>query len=51
MKRPDTTSRTIAAVPTQSTHGRVPNFPGEPNNPGETIQIGQSGEKHGWFHS
>jgi hypothetical protein len=41
----------LGSIPAVDVHGRKPNFPGEPNNPGDTINIGQSGENHGWFHS
>lgn len=41
----------LASIPTITTHTHAPNFPGEPNNPGDTIDVGQSGEPHGWFHS
>lgn len=49
--RPDTTSKRVEAIPAVNVHGHSPNFPGEPNNPGDVINIGQSGENHGWFHN
>jgi hypothetical protein len=43
VKRPDTTSKRVESIPDINVHGHKPNFVGEPNNPGDTIDIGQSG--------
>lgn len=48
--RPDTTSHRVEDIPVVDVHGRMPNFPGEPNNPGDVVDLGQDGISHGWFH-